>query len=231
MAKLNPADLDLLVPTKPPAPTLWTSWATVTSASPLRVRLDGETVPLSATPVDLVGGLAVGNRVRVAVDKGQPYIVGRLGGRDLSGYATTARTNRGCVVSCAANTYQVATFPLITWSLTPTLAWGEQGWWHTLTDQNAVAIDVAGHYSVSAVVVFARTGDQSRFCISPQVIRVDSTGWVRVQVIGLGQPNNRMIAGLIGSGAAGLPLNVEHTASSSVTTNTVSATLTIEKLT
>lgn len=50
--------------TDTPDVSMW-SWATVTQASPLRVKLDGEDDPLDITPDSLVGGLAVGQRVWV----------------------------------------------------------------------------------------------------------------------------------------------------------------------
>ena len=45
------------------APTSSFRWATVTQASPLRVRLDGDTLALPITPDTLVAGLAINNRV------------------------------------------------------------------------------------------------------------------------------------------------------------------------
>ncbi|MGV3564220.1 MAG: hypothetical protein ACO1ON_13160 [Nocardioides sp.] len=54
--------LELLLPSAPPPPDPW-QWATVTQASPLRVRLDGEPNPLPVTPESLVQGLVVGQRV------------------------------------------------------------------------------------------------------------------------------------------------------------------------
>lgn len=42
-------------------------WATVTAASPLRVRLDGEAAALDLTPDSLTGPAAVGDRVRVEI--------------------------------------------------------------------------------------------------------------------------------------------------------------------
>lgn len=94
-------NLDLLIPA-PLTPVVANRWATVTSTSPLAVRIDGEADPLPVVPIDLVGGLAVNQRVRCAFDGGQVYVVGRLGGRDLSGYATTSALSSG--LSGKANT-------------------------------------------------------------------------------------------------------------------------------
>lgn len=57
-----------------------TMWATVTTASPLRIRPDTADEPWPIAPIDLVGGLAEGDRVRVTIRSGQAYIESRLGG-------------------------------------------------------------------------------------------------------------------------------------------------------
>jgi microcystin-dependent protein len=58
-------NLDLLIPTNYQTRTDSWTWATVTAESPLRIRLDGDTDPLPATPESLVSGLSVGQRVWV----------------------------------------------------------------------------------------------------------------------------------------------------------------------
>lgn len=77
---MNPSDLDLLIPATADTPGLTHHWATVTATDPLRVRLDGDAAALPVTPVDLVGNLRSGDRVRVALDAGQVFLTGRLGG-------------------------------------------------------------------------------------------------------------------------------------------------------
>lgn len=84
---MKPADLDLLIETLTglqrrldALETRLDSWATVTSTAPLRIRLDRETTPLDSTPVDLVGNLKTGQRVRVTLAGGQLYITHKLGG-------------------------------------------------------------------------------------------------------------------------------------------------------
>lgn len=57
-----------------------TMWATVTTASPLRIRPDTADEPWPIAPIDLVGGLAEGDRVRVTIRSGQAYIDHKLGG-------------------------------------------------------------------------------------------------------------------------------------------------------
>ena len=60
-------------------------WATVTQASPLRVRFDGDAAALLVTPINLVGTLTVGDRVRAELNNGQLYITDKLNGLDLTG--------------------------------------------------------------------------------------------------------------------------------------------------
>lgn len=57
--------------------TYKTRWATVTNTSPLRILYDGESAALGITPPTLVSGLAVGDRVLVAWQKGQIVILGK----------------------------------------------------------------------------------------------------------------------------------------------------------
>ena len=57
----------------------WT-WATVTQATPLRVKVDGDTSALDATTDNLVGSLAVSDRVRVHLHSDGIIVIGRSGG-------------------------------------------------------------------------------------------------------------------------------------------------------
>lgn len=59
-------NLNMLVPKDQVDPD-FSTWATVTDDSPLRIRLDGETTALPITPDTLVAGLAIGNRVWVTL--------------------------------------------------------------------------------------------------------------------------------------------------------------------
>ena len=54
-----------------------TTWATVTAAGPLRVRLDGRTAPLDITPDTLAAGLAVGDRVLVLIQGHSLVVLGK----------------------------------------------------------------------------------------------------------------------------------------------------------
>jgi hypothetical protein len=58
-------NLGLLVPREKSNVQDIHSWATVTQASPLRIKLDGETDPLPFTPDKIVSGLVLSDRVLV----------------------------------------------------------------------------------------------------------------------------------------------------------------------
>ena len=72
----------------------WT-WATVTQASPLRIKVDGDTSALDATTGDLVGSLAVDDRVRVHLHADGIIVTGIQGGASGGGTpeATAATAN------------------------------------------------------------------------------------------------------------------------------------------
>jgi len=57
----------------------WT-WATVTQASPLRIRVDGDTAALDTTPETLVASLLLAERVRVHLHNDGVIVIGRSGG-------------------------------------------------------------------------------------------------------------------------------------------------------
>lgn len=71
------------------------NWATVTSVSPLRVRMDGDTTALPFTPDSLTDPslLAVNDRVRCEISERKIVIIGRSGGSPL--LATNAETQAG----------------------------------------------------------------------------------------------------------------------------------------
>jgi len=61
----------------------WT-WATVTQATPLRIKVDGDTTQLDATTDNLVGSLAVDDRVRVHLHSDGIIVTGVQGGGNRS---------------------------------------------------------------------------------------------------------------------------------------------------
>ena len=70
----------------------WT-WATVTQASPLRIKVDGDTTALDATTDNLVGSLAVDDRVRVHLHSDGIIVTGLQGGVVGTTEATAATAN------------------------------------------------------------------------------------------------------------------------------------------
>ena len=67
---------EILLPPAPEAPKLAPMWCTVETSTPLTVRPDGATAPLPGSPVDLVGNLAVGDRVWCVLQGTQLIAVG-----------------------------------------------------------------------------------------------------------------------------------------------------------
>ena len=70
----------------------WT-WATVTQATPLRIKVDGDTTALDATTDNLVGSLAVFDRVRVHLHSDGIIVTGAQGGVVGTTEATAATAN------------------------------------------------------------------------------------------------------------------------------------------
>jgi len=70
----------------------WT-WATVTQATPLRIKVDGDTSALDATTDNLVGSLAVDDRVRVHLHADGIIVTGVQGGVVGTTEATAATAN------------------------------------------------------------------------------------------------------------------------------------------
>lgn len=66
----------MLLP-EPALPAVGGRWATVTQASPLRVKLDGETTALAVTPDTLVAGLVADDRVWVQVYRRRLVVLGK----------------------------------------------------------------------------------------------------------------------------------------------------------
>jgi hypothetical protein len=69
-------DLNELLPGPEPVRDSW-RWATVTQASPLRVRLDGDADPLDLTPDTLTTDLLVADRVYCHLAGGRVVVFGR----------------------------------------------------------------------------------------------------------------------------------------------------------
>lgn len=76
-------NLELLIPNAPNKGRDWWTWATVTQASPLRIRLDGDTDPLDMTPQSLTGALRIGDRVWVQGNLRSVVVHEKAGGSEF----------------------------------------------------------------------------------------------------------------------------------------------------
>lgn len=108
-------NLQLLVP-RPPLIAGISRWATVTQISPLRIKLDGESVALPFTPDTLVGSLAVNDRVLATLATNDDpvfkarrvIVIGKAGGHNhaaadiASGTLALARIPTGTTSSTVA---------------------------------------------------------------------------------------------------------------------------------
>ena len=92
----------------------WT-WATVTQAIPLRIKVDGDTSALDATTDNLVGSLAVSDRVRVHLHADGIIVTGLQGGgppepgsipdnANLDGYTTPGLWHQDANTQAATGT-------------------------------------------------------------------------------------------------------------------------------
>ena len=97
----------------------WT-WATVTQATPLRIKVDGDTSALDATTDNLVGSLAVDDRVRVHLHSDGIIVTGIQGGAPVSyvsvrdyGVTSDGTTDDTTNFQAAWNAAATAGLPLI----------------------------------------------------------------------------------------------------------------------
>ena len=90
----------------------WT-WATVTQATPLRIKVDGDTSALNATTDDLVGSLAVDDRVRVHLHADGIIVTGLQGGAAMPflNVMDYGAKNDGTTDDTAAWTAAIAALP------------------------------------------------------------------------------------------------------------------------
>lgn len=98
---MNEDLLQLLLPAPTPADWSWT-WGTVTQASPLRVRVDGDSTALDLTPDTLVADLQVGQRVRLHRDGRRAVVIGAAGGDPAPAWAPYTPTLSGITVGNAS---------------------------------------------------------------------------------------------------------------------------------
>lgn len=108
-------NLGLLIPSKGET-DLW-SWATVTSINPIKVRIDGDSAPLSATPDALYKGATIGHRVWVQLS-GRRVIIHGAGsstGSTTAGiveWSALATAPDGYLI-CNAAVYNISDYPIL----------------------------------------------------------------------------------------------------------------------
>ncbi|WP_052961587.1 MULTISPECIES: hypothetical protein [unclassified Leucobacter] len=81
-------------------------WGLVTQAVPLRVQLDVDTAPLDGTPSSLVSGLAVGDRVLVAMQSRRATVLGRAGGELRLPDPQSVKLSAGASITAAVGVWQ-----------------------------------------------------------------------------------------------------------------------------
>jgi hypothetical protein len=79
-------------------------WATVTQASPLRIRLDGDTSALPVTPSSLVASLSVNDRVWVQLFGRRLIVLGKASGGSASSPAVQFSPTDQTILSVTATT-------------------------------------------------------------------------------------------------------------------------------
>ena len=117
----------------------WT-WATVTQASPLRIKVDGDTTALDATTDNLVGSLAVDDRVRVHLHSDGIIVTGIQGGGNRSNPNLLINSNfmvnqegRVSGSSIADGAYFLDGWKNSTGAVTSIITWADSGGVRTLT--------------------------------------------------------------------------------------------------
>lgn len=153
---MNVDDLNVLLPAPPARPALSALWGFVTGVDPLRVRLDGDAAALPVTPVALVAGLQVGDRVWCMLSGRQLVVLGRSTVPAAPGWITAGFTAAsGWTVNMAK--YRLAG-PLVELrvSVTPTSTKtpGADG---NITDETIITIP-AGIVPADRLEVYGGTG-------------------------------------------------------------------------
>lgn len=108
-------NLSLLIPEKGPEPDRW-SWATVHTANPLRIRLDGEAAALNIDPENLVGALFPGERVWVQITGRRVLVIGRAGGAGVptgSVQMFMGEVNPPGWLMCNGDTFDANQYPVL----------------------------------------------------------------------------------------------------------------------
>ena len=179
----------------------WT-WATVTQASPLRIKVDGDTSALNATTDNLVGSLAVDDRVRVHLHADGIIVTGIQGGGNRSNPNLLINGNfqinqRGYVSGSTFGNYQGGEYGFDRWEATQsgtTLAFtaSPQGQLVTLNDgkrqrqlierENVPAGDYVLSWEGDVTARVSNVGGSASFASSPVLVTLDGTDDVVVEI-------------------------------------------------
>ena len=186
----------------------WT-WATVTQASPLRIKVDGDTYALDATTDDLVGSLAVDDRVRVHLHADGIIVTGIQGGGNRSNPNLLINSNfmvnqRGAVsgASVAHNDYFLDRWENVSGIATTAISWADSGGVRTVTLGGTGVTRIirevgeaqnfpAGTYTMSwpgsaTGRAYGTSGSGPPFAASPYTFSVDGTETVNIDLSGEG---------------------------------------------
>ena len=175
----------------------WT-WATVTQASPLRIKVDGDTTALDATTGDLVGSLAVSDRVRVHLHSDGIIVTGIQGGGNRSNPNLLINSNfmvnqRGYVsgTDLALNAYGFDRWKASTATSRMTFTTAPQGQQVTIASGDSFAQLIeranvpAGTYTLSwqgtTSGLAVNDGGGASSALSPITVTLDGSANVRVQ--------------------------------------------------
>jgi len=185
----------------------WT-WATVTQATPLRIKVDGDTTPLDATTGDLVGSLAVDDRVRVHLHSDGIIVTGIQGGGNRSNPNLLINSNfmvnqEGAVSGASVSQWQ---YFLDQWqhgsfSTSPATTWADSGGVRTLTiggvgNARAIRQPVEAANAPSGTYTLSWEGTASgrvynagagpSWSASPVTVTLNGTADVYVEFVGSG---------------------------------------------
>lgn len=152
-------NLGLLIPQAPKATDSWT-WATVTQASPLRVRLDGEVDPLDIAPDCLFPSPVIGQRVWVQLT-GRRVIVHSASGGTPGGVVPI-----GMGLKAASTNAAVGNTAWVRPGLGLDFSFG-----NISASSSSIVIDTAGYYQLEAGLIYeAGTGTT----VTRRIMRVES---------------------------------------------------------
>ena len=135
-------------------------------------------------------------------------------------------TSRGGITfNLPGFTYSASVFAPTGYASAPLNSWGNTSW-RTSTSDNTACYVTAGLYRVTAQFAFSRSGDSDAF--TAVAVTRNTGGYYKAEVIGLAQPNARMLGRINGAGMDATVTSSLYAAS--VTTTSVSCRFTVERV-